>query len=381
MMLSPIRRFAGTTGSTARYAAAAIIANSSGSSSSCSSSLSSSSFINHRNANSNSTKRSMSISALSGFAGKHFISIDKLTNPELRGLLDLSKQYRDTYGKQSTVEPTSAPKPLTGKSISMIFQKRSTRTRVSTETGAVLLGGQALFLGPSDIQLGVNESMKDTALVLSRFNDIILARVFSHNDITELSKHATVPVINALSDLHHPLQTLADLMALEDHFGDLRGKTLAWVGDGNNVLHDLMLGGAKLGMNIRIATPVGYEANADILETTRRLGSENGAKDVFTTTVASEAVQGSDVVVTDTWVSMGQEAEYAKRVKEFDGYQVNATLMKQANPGAVFLHCLPRHPEEVSDEVFYSEQSLVFPEAENRMWTVMAVMAAQLGKI
>jgi hypothetical protein len=167
-MLSPIRRFGGTTGSTARYAAAAIIANSSGSSSSCSSSLSSSSFINHRNANSNSTKRSMSISALSGFAGKHFISIDKLTNPELRGLLDLSKQYRDTYGKQSTVEPTSAPKPLTGKSISMIFQKRSTRTRVSTETGAVLLGGQALFLGPSDIQLGVNESMKDTALVLSR---------------------------------------------------------------------------------------------------------------------------------------------------------------------------------------------------------------------
>ncbi|KAL3756646.1 hypothetical protein ACHAWU_002549 [Discostella pseudostelligera] len=379
MMLSPIRLFGGTTASTARFATAAIIANSSGSSS-CSSSLSSS-FINQHNANINSTKRSMSISALSGFAGKHFISIDKLTNPELRGLLDLSKQYRDTYGKQSTVEPTSAPKPLTGKSISMIFQKRSTRTRVSTETGAVLLGGQALFLGPSDIQLGVNESMKDTALVLSRFNDIILARVFSHNDITELSKHATVPVINALSDLHHPLQTLADLMALEDHFGDLRGKTLAWVGDGNNVLHDLMLGGAKLGMNIRIATPVGYEANTDILETTRRLGSENGTKDVFTTTVASEAVQGSDVVVTDTWVSMGQEAEYAKRVKEFDGYQVNATLMKQANPGAVFLHCLPRHPEEVSDEVFYSEQSLVFPEAENRMWTVMAVMAAQLGKI
>jgi ornithine carbamoyltransferase len=144
-------------------------------------------------------------------------------------------------------------------------------------------------------------------LLLCRFNDIILARVFSHNDINELSKHATVPVINALSDLHHPLQTLADLMALEDHFGDLRGKTLAWVGDGNNVLHDLMLGGAKLGMNIRIATPVGYEANADILETTRRLGSENGTKDVFTTTVASEAVQGSDVVVTDTWVSMGQE--------------------------------------------------------------------------
>ena len=188
-------------------------------------------------------------------------------------------------------------------------------------------------------------------------------------------------MINALSDMHHPLQTLADLMALEDHFGDLQGKTLAWVGDGNNVLHDLMLGGAKLGMNIRIATPKGYEENAGVLATTRKLATENGTADVFRTTVAAEAVTGSDVVVTDTWVSMGQESEYEKRVKEFDGYQVNAALMKKANPGAVFLHCLPRHPEEVSDEVFYSDQSLVFPEAENRMWTVMAVMAAQLGKL
>lgn len=223
--------------------------------------------------------------------------------------------------------------------------------------------------------------MRDTALVLSRFNSIVLARVFAHDDILELSKHATVPVINALSDIHHPLQTLADLMALEDHFGDVRGKSLAWVGDGNNVLHDLMLGGAKLGMNIRIATPEGYEANSGVLDITKTLAADNGTEDIFLTKVASEAVKGSDVVVTDTWVSMGQESEYEKRVKEFDGYQVNAALMKQANPGAVFLHCLPRHPEEVSDEVFYSDQSLVFPEAENRMWTVMAVMAAQLGKL
>lgn len=305
------------------------------------------------------------------------------SNAELRGLLDLSKHYKATYGKDSIVPPLEAPKPLTGKSVSMIFQKRSTRTRVSTETGMGLLGGQALFLGPSDIQLGVNESMKDTALVLSRFNSLILARVFSHNDITELAKHATVPVINALSDLHHPLQTLADLMALEDHFGtdQIRGKTLAWVGDGNNVLHDLMLGSAKLGMNVRIATPEGYECNAEILEKTRQLAKENSTEDVFLTQVADEAVKSSDVVVTDTWVSMGQEEEYEKRMKQFDGYQVNAELMKKANEGAVFLHCLPRHPEEVSDEVFYSDQSLILPEAENRMWTVMAVMAAQLGKV
>jgi len=332
---------------------------------------------------------SCSLSGLSPFAndlkamaGRSFLSIDELSNKELRGLLDLSKHYKNTYGKNSSVDPIEAPKPLTGESIAMIFQKRSTRTRVSTETGASLLGGQSLFLGPSDIQLGVNESMKDTALVLSRFNSIILARVFDHDDIQELSTHATVPVINALSHLHHPLQTLADIMALEDHFGteNMKGKTLSWVGDGNNVLHDLMLGCAKIGMNLRIATPRGFECDPDVLHKTKELTNENKTEDVFITNVAEEAVEGSDVIITDTWVSMGQEEEKAKRMEAFSGYEVNKNLMAKANPGAVFLHCLPRHPEEVTDEVFYSDASLVFPEAENRMWTVMAVMAAQLGR-
>lgn len=299
------------------------------------------------------------------------------SNDELKGLLQFSHKLKDTYADKSK----TLPKPLDGHSVSMIFQKRSTRTRVSTETGMALLGGHALFLGPSDIQLGVNESMRDTACVLSRFNSLILARVYAHSDITELAKYSTVPIINALSDLHHPLQTLADLMALQQHFGmDLEGKTVAWVGDGNNVLHDLMLGSAKLGMNMHIATPTGYEPDSTILAKTEQLAADNGGK-VMTTTVADEAVAGADVVVTDTWVSMGQEDEYAKRVKEFEGYQVNTELMGKANPGAVFLHCLPRHPEEVTDEVIYSDASLVFPEAENRMWTVMAVMAAQLGRV
>jgi ornithine carbamoyltransferase len=238
-----------------------------------------------------------------------------------------------------------------------------------------LLGGHALFLGPSDIQLGINESMKDTSLVLSRFNSLILARVYAHSDIEELAQHSTVPIINALSDLHHPLQTLADLMALSEHFGEdnLAGKTVAWVGDGNNVLHDLMLGSAKLSMNVRIATPAGYEPNAEILAKTKAIAAESGCN-IFMTTNASEAVKGSNVVVTDTWVSMGQEEEYAKRVKDFAGYQVNDTLMAQAEDDAVFLHCLPRHPEEVTDDVVYSKQSLVFDAAENRMWTVMGVM-------
>lgn len=305
-----------------------------------------------------------------------FFGYSSVSNDELKGLLELSHQFKATYSDKSRKNP----KPLEGESMSMIFQKRSTRTRVSTETGMAMLGGHSLFLGPSDIQLGVNESMRDTACVLSRFNSIILARVYAHADIIELAEYATVPIINALSDLHHPLQTLADLMALQQHFGeDLTGKTVCWVGDGNNVLHDLMLGAVKMGMNVQIATPKGYEPDANIMAKTLELAAENNAK-VMTTTVADEAVKGSDVVVTDTWVSMGQEAEYEKRVKEFDGYQVNTELMGKANDGAVFLHCLPRHPEEVTDDVIYSDASLVFNEAENRMWTVMAVMAAQLGK-
>jgi len=265
--------------------------------------------------------------------------------------------------------------------MAMIFQKRSTRTRVSTETGMALLGGHALFLGPNDVQLGVNESMRDTAQVLSRFNDIILARVFGHEDIVELSQHATVPVINALSDLHHPLQTLADLLTLREHFGNnLQGKTIAWVGDGNNVLHDLALGAALLGMHVHIATPTGYEMNADIMTRTQKLADAAGSR-VLCTTDPLEAVKDAHVIVTDTWVSMGQEDEAKKRIQDFAGYQVTKQMMAHADDTAVFLHCLPRHSEEVDDEVFYSDQSLVFDEAENRMWTVMAVAAAQLGKV
>jgi len=339
-----------------------------------------------RSAISNVVKRQKSLQSRSASAlsnsvstlkGQHFISIDQLSNDELKGLLDVSHEYKAIHSDKSK----PLPKPLDGHSLSMIFQKRSTRTRVSTETGISMLGGHALFLGPSDIQLGVNESMRDTASVLSRFNDLILARVYAHSDITELAKYSEVPIINALSDLHHPLQTLADLMALQQHFGkDLSGKTIAWVGDGNNVLNDLMLGSLKMGMHVQVATPTGYEPDAIIMEKGKVLAEEAGVN-LKTTTVADEAVKGADVVVTDTWVSMGQEDEYDKRVKEFDGYQVNTELMGKANDGAVFLHCLPRHVEEVTDEVIYSDASLVFPEAENRMWTVMAVMAAQLGKV
>jgi ornithine carbamoyltransferase len=317
------------------------------------------------------------------------MNIDELTDSELRGLLSLSAQLKATY-KSSSASPPSLPRPLLGKSISMIFQKRSTRTRVSTETGMAMLGGHALFLGPQDIQLGVNESMRDTAAVLSRFNSLLLARVFAHPDVQMLAKHSSVPVINALSDLYHPLQALADLLTLEEHFGEdgMEGKVLAWVGDGNNVLHDLAMGAVRLGMHVRVACPEGYEPDAEVMKKVKGHAERKGGS-VTMTREPMAAVEGANVVVTDTWVSMGQEEEYEKRMRDFEGFQVTRAMMekgakvesKGGKAGCVFLHCLPRHSEEVTDEVFYDQgRSLVFPEAENRMWTVMAVMLSLVGK-
>ncbi len=275
------------------------------------------------------------------------------------------------------------PRPLEGKSMAMIFQKRSTRTRVSTETGFAMLGGHALFLGSEDIQLGTNESMTDTARVLSRFNSLVLARVFDHADVEELAAEATVPVINALSDKYHPLQILADLLTLREHYaerpGGLRGLKVAWVGDGNNITHSLMVALPKLGIDLRVATPAGYETLAEVQEAAAA-GARQGGGELTYTTDAAEAVAGCDVVVTDTWVSMGQEEEYERRVRDFAGYQVTRDMMRDAAPDWRFLHCLPRKPHEVDDDVFYDpERSLVWDEAENRMWTVMGVVCDLLG--
>lgn len=301
------------------------------------------------------------------------MSIDDLSTAEISGVLDAASNLKVMY-KVKNQRSTA----LEGKTLAMIFQKRSTRTRVSTETGMVNLGGHALFLGPQDVHIGVNESLQDTAKVLSRFNSMIMARVHAHLDVTTLARHATVPVLNALSDLHHPLQTFADLLTLREHFGgDIRGKTLAWVGDGNNIIHDLGLGCAKLGINVHVACPKGYEPNQQVWERTKEVAKMTGAS-VAMTTEPQVAVDGAHVVATDTWVSMGEEAEAKRKLKDFDGYQVDSEMMSQAHEDAVFLHCLPRHPEEVTDEVLYGPQSLIFQEAENRMWTVMAVLNSVL---
>ncbi|GBG33119.1 Ornithine carbamoyltransferase, mitochondrial [Hondaea fermentalgiana] len=313
---------------------------------------------------------------LEGVKGRHLMRIDDYCKEELEAILAFSRHLKDL------VKAEKVPQALHGKSVACIFQKRSTRTRVSTETGMNLLGGSPLFLSSQDVQLGVNETIKDSALVLSRFNSLILARVFGHDTVHELAEHATVPVINALSDMHHPLQTLADFMTIQERFGpeNVKGKTLAWVGDGNNVLHDLMLAAPPMGVNLRICTPEGYRPDAGIMKDTEALAQKFGT-DIWVGADPIEGVAGCNIVVTDTWVSMGQEEEAAKRIKAFEGYEVNSELMSKGGAADdwIFMHCLPRHPEEVSDEVFYSDRSVVFDEAEARMYTVMAVMATQLG--
>jgi ornithine carbamoyltransferase len=273
------------------------------------------------------------------------------------------------------------PKPLDGKSMGMIFQNRSTRTRVSSETGFAMLGGHPLFLGSEDVQLGANESLLDTARVLSRFNSILLARVYAHSDIEELARESSVPVINALSDMYHPLQILADLLTLREHLGnDLTGLKVAWVGDGNNITHSLMVALPKFGIDLRVATPKGYAPHSDVVDLSLKFAKENGSSKVNFTHDPLEAVAGADVVITDTWVSMGQEDEKKQRMEDFAGYQVTRKMMAAAAPDWKFLHCLPRKPEEVDDDVFYDEEkSLVWDEAENRMWTVMAVALDLLG--
>jgi ornithine carbamoyltransferase len=314
---------------------------------------------------------------------RSLVSLKDLAASEINHLLDvaasLKAEYRplkDSIPSEALVRPN---RPLEGKSMAMVFQKRSTRTRVSTETGFAMLGGHPLFLGSEDIQLGTNESMLDTARVLSRFNSIVLARVYEHSDIEELAQECSVPVINALSDMYHPLQILADLLTLREHVGkgkdgtDLTGLKVAWVGDGNNITHSLMVALPKLGIDLSVATPTGYEPHSDVVDLSVGFAKEAGSTIHFTTDPL-EAVQDADVVVTDTWVSMGQEDEYQKRMHAFAGYQVTRDMMSTANPNWKFLHCLPRKPQEVDDDVFYDEErSLVWDEAENRMWTVMAV--------
>ncbi len=304
--------------------------------------------------------------------GKSILTLLDLTPEEIRFLLDEAKDFKKNR------ERYIQSQPLKGKTLGMIFQKRSTRTRVSTETAMAELGGHALFLGKDDIQLGVNESLSDTAIVLGRMVSAVLARVFDHETVETLAKHANVPVINALSDQFHPLQGLADILTIEEHLGKLNNVNLAWIGDGNNVCHTLMIASIKMGMKMSVGTPIDYMPDNSVIEYCN--SNASFSEQITVTNDPIAAVTDADVVVTDTFISMGQETETKMKLKKFDGFQVNQDLVKHASKDYIFMHCLPRHKEEVADDIIYGAHSVVFDEAENRLHTVAAVLNSIIQK-
>ncbi len=265
-------------------------------------------------------------------------------------------------------------KPLEGKTLAMIFQKSSTRTRVSFDVGMYQLGGRAIFLSSNDLQMGRGEPISDTAKVLSRFVDGIMIRAIKHSDVEELAKYADVPVINGLTDLEHPCQALADVLTIKEHLGDWEGKKICFAGDGNNVSNSLLLIAPLLGMDMSLACPKGYEPDENILKTANEYANENNTEITVTDDIGV-ALENVDAVFTDVWVSMGDEAEKAQREKDFAPFQVNKDLMSLANDGAIFLHCLPaKRGQEVTSDVIDGPQSVIYDEAENRMHAQKAVL-------
>jgi ornithine carbamoyltransferase len=297
---------------------------------------------------------------------RDFLNIADFSAAETFALLDLAERMR-TGGYDK--------KPLAGKALAMLFMKSSTRTRMSFEVGALQLGGSAHFLSPRDVQIGRGEPIADTARVLSRYVHGIMIRTFAHQDAVDLAADADVPVINGLTDLSHPCQILADILTVHQHQGNIRGKTVAWIGDGNNMANSWIEAAAHLGFTLTIACPEGFEPDEQFLALAREQ-----AADVRLLRDPREAVAGADVVTTDVWASMGQEEEQAKRALAFALYQVDDTLMELAAPHAIFLHCLPAHRgEEVTASVIDGPQSVVWDEAENRLHIQKAIMAVLMG--
>lgn len=304
---------------------------------------------------------------------KHFISIHDITSEEFYSLLNLAlklKKEQKAGIKHNILE---------GKTLGMIFTKSSTRTRISFEVGMYQLGGHPMFLNANDMQLGRGESIYDTANVMSRFVDGIMIRTFAHQDVLDLARFGSVPVINALTDHLHPCQALADLMTVYEHKGTLKGLKLAYIGDGNNVAHSLLYACAKAGMNMSVATPSGYGCEDIVVKNAIEDAKETGAE-IFITNDPSEAVKNADVVCTDTWVSMGQEAEKAERIKIFKDYQVNKELFAKAKDDAIFIHCLPAYRGyEVTEDIIDGPMSVIFDEAENRLHAQKAVLATLMS--
>jgi ornithine carbamoyltransferase len=301
--------------------------------------------------------------------GKSLVEINHLSLEEIYQIFDLSRTLKE---KQNTGEPH---KLLEGKTLGMIFSKPSTRTRISFETGIYQLGGMGMYFNQNDLQLKKSESVSDTAKVLSRYLNGIMIRTFDHQDVIDLAKYGSIPVINGLTDLHHPCQVLTDLFTVLEKRRTLKGLKLVYIGDGNNMAHSLLHGCSKVGMDITIASPSGYMPLKEIVDESKVNARYMGSK-IEITEDPVKAVSGADIIYTDVWASMGQEKEAAERKKKFIKYQVNSKLVKNAKDDYIFMHCLPAHRgDEVTDEICDSPNSVIFDEAENRLHVQKAIMA------
>lgn len=307
------------------------------------------------------------------YCGKDFLTLKDLSKEEIKQLVLLGVEIKNKLKNGVSFQP------LVGKTLGMIFEKSSTRTRVSFEVGMLQLGGHALFLSNKDIQIGRGESIPDTAKVLSRYVDGIMMRTDDQNKLSELAENSTVPIINGLSDIYHPTQVIADIITIYEQKGKMEGLKFAYIGDGNNMLHSLLIAGSKLGIDVYAATPKGYEPDEEIVKQVKNWASENGSKIVVTNDIC-EAAKDADIIYTDVWTSMGQEEENEKRLNDFKGFQVNKSLTGLAKDDYIFLHCLPAHrEEEVSTDVIDGPNSVVFDQAENRLHAHKAILTTLMS--
>ncbi len=307
---------------------------------------------------------------ISSLKGRHFVSMTDFSSDEVLAVLDLAAELKKQAraGKQHHL--------LTGKTLAMIFQKPSLRTRVSFETAMTQLGGHAIYLAPTDIKLGERETVEDTGIVLGRYVDVIMARVFGHQLVVELAKHAGVPVINGLTDFEHPCQIMADLLTITERKGRLKGVKVLYAGDGNNVAHSLMFGAAMVGAHLTVVTPPSFEPSGAVLAESQEIGDRTGAR-IDVSNDLLESAQGADVVYTDVWASMGQEAQAESRKAKFKDYRVNAKLLSVMDSDAIILHCLPAHyGQEIEYEVSRLPNSAIFDQAENRLHAQKAILVA-----
>jgi ornithine carbamoyltransferase len=303
--------------------------------------------------------------------GRDFLSLDDIGNEDVQHLLELSGKVKQSPGDYAS--------RLAGRAVALIFEKPSTRTRVSFEVAVASLGGHPVPLSSSDLQLGRGETIEDTGRVLSRYVDCVVLRTFEQERLEVLAEAASVPVVNALSDYEHPCQVLADLLTIRDHKGELAGRTLAYVGDGNNVAHSLLLGGAKTGMHVRVATPPGFEPIPQVVRRAEEIARRTGGS-VSVASDPQDAAESADVLYTDVWASMGQEAEHDERVLVFTAYRVDGQMVDRAAEDAIVMHCLPAHRgEEITDEVIDGPHSVVWDQAENRLHTQKALLLWLLG--